>query len=146
MADPGDGLAAVSDHDLTAFVALRDAIRSLFRSEIEAEPPDATAIAVLNTAAASAPLWLELVRERGGYRAELRRPGEPVQGALGTLATDAVQLLVGDRRHLLRACQGPGCVQFYVKDHPRRAWCSPSCGNRARVARHYARGKTSGLA
>jgi predicted RNA-binding Zn ribbon-like protein len=146
ITDPGDGLDAVSDHDLTVLVTLRDAIRSLFRSEIDAQPPDATAIAVLNKAAAMAPPWPELVREHGGYRAELHRSGGPVKGALGALATDAVQLLAGDRRQLLRACRGPGCVQFYVQDHPRRAWCSPSCGNRARVARHYARVQTSELA
>ena len=29
------------------------------------------------------------------------------------------------------------CVQYFVKDHPRREWCSAACGNRARVARHY---------
>ncbi|MGW3040938.1 CGNR zinc finger domain-containing protein [Kitasatospora sp. NPDC001159] len=39
----------------------------------------------------------------------------------------------------LRACHGPGCVQFFVKDHPRREWCGPGCGNRARAARHYHR-------
>ncbi|HEY0690395.1 MAG TPA: CGNR zinc finger domain-containing protein [Kribbella sp.] len=26
-----------------------------------------------------------------------------------------------------------------MKDHPRREWCSTTCGNRARAARHYAR-------
>jgi hypothetical protein len=39
----------------------------------------------------------------------------------------------------LRACQAPGCVLYFVKDHPRREWCSTACGNRARAARHYRR-------
>ena len=33
----------------------------------------------------------------------------------------------------------PGCVLYFIKDHPRREWCSTACGNRARAARHYAR-------
>jgi predicted RNA-binding Zn ribbon-like protein len=33
----------------------------------------------------------------------------------------------------------PNCVLFFIKDHPRREWCSPGCGNRARVAHHYDR-------
>nr|WP_083986585.1 CGNR zinc finger domain-containing protein [Frankia sp. EI5c] len=38
-----------------------------------------------------------------------------------------------------RSCAAPGCPLFFVKHHPRREWCSAACGNRARVARHYAR-------
>jgi hypothetical protein len=40
---------------------------------------------------------------------------------------------------LLRACGAPGCVLMFLKDHPRREWCSNACGNRARQARHYDR-------
>jgi predicted RNA-binding Zn ribbon-like protein len=39
----------------------------------------------------------------------------------------------------LRACGAPGCVLMFVKDHPRREWCSVACGNRARQARLTAR-------
>ena len=39
----------------------------------------------------------------------------------------------------LRACHAPGCVLYFLKDHPRREWCSTACGNRARAARHYRR-------
>ena len=45
----------------------------------------------------------------------------------------------GPHRAELRACHAPGCVLLFLKDHPRRAWCSDACGNRARQARHYAR-------
>ncbi|WP_317183827.1 CGNR zinc finger domain-containing protein [Intrasporangium sp.] len=39
----------------------------------------------------------------------------------------------------MRACYGPGCVLYFVREHTRREWCSAGCGNRARVARHYHR-------
>src|SRR2546429_545268 len=38
-----------------------------------------------------------------------------------------------------RATLALGCVLYFVKDHPRREWCSAACGNRARAARHYSR-------
>ncbi|MYS74029.1 hypothetical protein GTY88_26960, partial [Streptomyces sp. SID5926] len=39
----------------------------------------------------------------------------------------------------LRACHAPRCVRYFLKEHPRQEWCRPSCGNRARVARHQDR-------
>jgi predicted RNA-binding Zn ribbon-like protein len=142
--------SAVSENDLALFVALRDAIRTLIRAEIDGAPADAAAVAVLNRSVMLAPAWPELVREPAGYRVQLRSAVRPVEAALGTLARDAIDLLAGGEVALLRSCQGPGCVQYFLKDHSRRHWCSPACGNRARVARHYARSrgvqsKSSGL-
>jgi predicted RNA-binding Zn ribbon-like protein len=37
------------------------------------------------------------------------------------------------------ACHAPGCVLYFLKTHPRREWCSVTCGNRVRAARHYER-------
>jgi predicted RNA-binding Zn ribbon-like protein len=61
------------------------------------------------------------------------------QIVLGAFAVDAIDLLTGAHRRDLRACGAPGCVLLFLKDHPRREWCSATCGNRARQARHYAR-------
>ncbi|MET9049418.1 CGNR zinc finger domain-containing protein, partial [Streptomyces sp. NPDC004362] len=36
----------------------------------------------------------------------------------------------------------PNCLLFFVKNHARREWCSPTCGNRMRVARHHRRHHT----
>ena len=58
---------------------------------------------------------------------------------LAAFAVDAIELLTGPRRAALRACGAPGCVLLFLKDHPRKEWCSAACGNRARQARHYAR-------
>ncbi|MFD2356647.1 CGNR zinc finger domain-containing protein [Nonomuraea ferruginea] len=32
---------------------------------------------------------------------------------------------------------------YFLRDTPRREWCSAGCGNRARAARHYAKKKTA---
>ncbi|MFI1485060.1 CGNR zinc finger domain-containing protein [Streptomyces sp. NPDC020747] len=49
--------------------------------------------------------------------------------------------LASPDRQRLRACHAPRCVRYFLKDHPRQEWCKPSCGNRARVARHHERHK-----
>ena len=61
----------------------------------------------------------------------------PEERRLGELAAEAVRFFGSDPQ--LRACLAPGCVLYFVKDHPRREWCGPACGNRARAARHYRR-------
>ncbi|MET7639091.1 ABATE domain-containing protein [Streptomyces sp. NPDC005438] len=61
---------------------------------------------------------------------------EPVTAPL---ARAAVAFLTGPERARLRACTAPRCVRYFVQSHGRQAWCKPSCGNRARVARHYRR-------
>lgn len=134
----------VTSADMATFMALRDAIRALIRAEIDAVPPDADALALLNRAAAAVPSWPVLLRQGDRYEVVVRSGGPALATALGALASDAMELLGGDSARALRACQGPGCIQFFVKDHPRRKWCSLSCGNRARVARHYSRHRGDG--
>ncbi|WP_433499694.1 CGNR zinc finger domain-containing protein [Sphaerimonospora sp. CA-214678] len=53
------------------------------------------------------------------------------------LAASAMELLAGPYREKLRTCPAPRCVLYFVKEHPRQEWCSVTCGNRARAARHY---------
>jgi predicted RNA-binding Zn ribbon-like protein len=62
-----------------------------------------------------------------------------VADVLRVLAREGVEALTPPDDLPLRACLAPSCVLYYVQDHPRRAWCSAACGNRARAARHYAR-------
>ncbi|WP_188285939.1 CGNR zinc finger domain-containing protein, partial [Streptomyces sp. CBMA29] len=63
----------------------------------------------------------------------------PADRLAAALARAAVAFLAGPERELLRACPAPRCVRYFVKEHARQEWCKPSCGNRARVARHHAR-------
>jgi predicted RNA-binding Zn ribbon-like protein len=118
--------------------AVTEDARPAALASIEGRSP-ASAARLLNTLSAAAPpiprlRWPE-------QKAELTPPTgarAPVV-AMSAVAGAAVQLLDESRGHLLRACQAPGCVLYFVKDHPRREWCSPSCGNRARAARFYQR-------
>ncbi|XES01431.1 CGNR zinc finger domain-containing protein [Streptomyces sp. S1D4-11] len=55
------------------------------------------------------------------------------------IAHQAVGLFTGPGCDRLRPCLAPNCLLFFVKNHARRECCSPVCGNRVRVARHYRR-------
>jgi predicted RNA-binding Zn ribbon-like protein len=117
-------------------VALRDAIRAVFHACMNSEPPPTDALAVINEAAASAPVWPEL---SPSYELSEHTASEPLCAALATIARATMALLAGPLRAELRACLAPGCVKYFLKDHPRREWCCDHCGNRARAARHYQR-------
>jgi predicted RNA-binding Zn ribbon-like protein len=74
--------------------------------------------------------------------AELRFP----LGLLTPVAVAAVELLAAGDRMRLRQCAAAGCgLWFYdASRNGRRRWCSMArCGNRAKVAAHYRRQRTS---
>jgi len=132
------------------FRELRDGLRGL-AAAVTADPraraagtgtPDvAAAVRAVNAACARAPLWSRLTwaSPPGAPARTLRSAGTGPEAALSWIAEAAVLLFTGPDAGQLRACQGPGCVLYFVRAHPRREWCSAVCGNRARVARHYQR-------
>jgi predicted RNA-binding Zn ribbon-like protein len=126
-------------------VELRGVVRDALQAAADGRRPKPGVLAAINAASARAPRS-PIVRWRSG--------GDPVgaidyHGAnhaslvVGALAADAIELLTGPLRPDLRTCGAPGCVLMFLKDHPRREWCSNACGNRARQARHYQRSRRS---
>jgi len=69
----------------------------------------------------------------------------PVKAAFSTIAADAVELILGERRSRIRTC--PECRLVFVDtSRPgKRRWCSSAsgCGNRAKVREHRARANSS---
>jgi predicted RNA-binding Zn ribbon-like protein len=137
----------VTREDLERARSLRDALRRLAGAVTSgSRGPDGSAIdgiddaiAVVNATASAAPDPPRVRLIDGRLQRHPEMVGPPVAGALSRVAAEAVELLTDSGAPPLGACHGPGCVLFFVKDHPRREWCSPACGNRARVARHYRR-------
>lgn len=127
---------------------LRDALRRL-AAEATEDPRQAAAsgtrelddaVAVLNAAAGETPHWSVLSWAPGGEPSRRTRSGgQAASAAVSAIAEEAVTLFGQDLRHELRACLAPSCVLYFIKNHPRREWCSVSCGSRARSARHYQR-------
>lgn len=125
--------------DVAAFRDLRDAIRAIAGAIVDQRLPDPARVETLNAAVRAASRWPTLVVSDGALTVTERVDGTPTRAALAAIARNAVSIFGGPLRADLRACHAPGCVLFFVKDHPRRAWCSGTCGNRARAARHYQR-------
>jgi len=114
---------------------LRRHVRAVLASALAGVAPPPGSVAALNDAAERAPVS----RRIEGEAAVAVHHGAAEDVLLAAFAADAIELVTGRRRVALRACGAPGCVLMFVKQHPRREWCSAACGNRARQARHYAR-------
>jgi predicted RNA-binding Zn ribbon-like protein len=135
---PAEELARTDDRDLELFLELRGAIREIASDLTKGLSPAHGPVDSLNRAAALAPASpvLTLTAE-GELKKSARSKRDAPQAALSALARDAVDLFSGERRVQLRDCQAPGCYLFFLKDHPRREWCTPACGMRVRAARAY---------
>ncbi|SEG90237.1 Conserved protein containing a Zn-ribbon-like motif, possibly RNA-binding [Actinacidiphila yanglinensis] len=140
---------------LDAAVEVRTALRALFaRAVLPGAPskadagrlPDAgAALERLNAAAARVPVtprlaWPADARPVADCAATGRHPAADLLAA--ALARAGIAFLAGPDSARLRACPAPRCVRYFVQAHARQEWCKPSCGNRARVARHHARHRT----
>jgi predicted RNA-binding Zn ribbon-like protein len=133
----GDRLpSAVDGGRLDDVVALRTAVRDALVAAVEGRAIPDAALSALNRASAASPRSLQLTRR--GSEIRYHAPSD-TDAVLGVLASDTIVLVSGPRAQDLRACGAPGCMLLFLKDHPRREWCSTTCGNRARQARHYAR-------
>ncbi|MFD7686503.1 CGNR zinc finger domain-containing protein [Streptomyces sp. NPDC059781] len=152
---PAAGTFIADENDLTAVLALRAAVRTLFAHAVRPAPPGpadearllplAEALRCLNEAAARTPTVPVLEWAGGAEPVGHRRPVPDGRDDLtAVLAQAAIAFLAGPDRERLRACHAPRCVRYFLKEHPRQEWCKPSCGNRARVARHHERHRRSG--
>ena len=123
------------------FRSLRDAVRALLGATAERRtlPPDA--VALVNDLSAAAPVRVELdatdparpvVRASAG-------PGSPTIAILAGIARSAIEVVGGPDRDRLRRCEAPRCGRFFLAERRGTRWCSPACGNRARVARYHER-------
>ncbi|MEV7891859.1 CGNR zinc finger domain-containing protein [Streptomyces sp. NPDC002817] len=150
---PNAAAYMAGDPELTAVRELRAAVRALFARAVrpgEPSPADAArllpapqAVELLNTAAARTPTVPVLRWADGAEPAVERRAAHGAEELTAVLAQAAIGFLAGPDRERLRACHAPRCVRYFIKEHPRQEWCKPSCGNRARVARHHERHKGS---
>jgi predicted RNA-binding Zn ribbon-like protein len=128
-------------HHLKEVRGLRDTLRELVAAAVAGQRAADAAIETLNRLSRQAPTAPQLGWPPAGQPSVTVQSATADPGAvvLAELARAGIGLLGGPDRQRLRACQAPGCVLFFVKQHPRREWCSQACGNRARAARHYVR-------
>ncbi|MGC4943522.1 CGNR zinc finger domain-containing protein [Kribbella sp. DT2] len=151
---PAGGLTADEPLRLE-IIELRQAVRALFARAVSPAPPSPAdahrlmnadqATARLNVAAAREPVTpqLDWPAEGAPTTQLLSAENDPSVRLVATLARAAIDFLTGPQRLDLRSCTAPRCVRYFVKSHGRQEWCKPSCGNRARAARHYSRHRTA---
>ncbi|MFH9887640.1 CGNR zinc finger domain-containing protein [Streptomyces luteogriseus] len=150
----GGGAGFTADAaQLAAVRELRAAVRALFARAVrpgEPSPADAArlmplaeAVRHLNEAAARTPTVPVLDWPEGAAPLVCPKPVRAADDLAATLAHAVIAFLASPDRDRLRACHAPRCVRYFLKEHPRQEWCKPSCGNRARVARHHQRHKAT---
>jgi predicted RNA-binding Zn ribbon-like protein len=139
-------LDEIADGEAAATVRFVHRLRDALREVLEGGGRDADAVEALDA----------VVGEEGGRLRVTIGASEPVGLAAPTpaaqlrldVALAALDILHHDLR-LVRRCANPVCVLLFLdlSKSGRRRWCSMSvCGNRAKVAAHYARttGRRSG--
>jgi predicted RNA-binding Zn ribbon-like protein len=129
--------ARLLDADADALRALRSAVRGIASAVVAAQRPADNDVDAVNRLAALSPRWTSIAWAADGATTTTQAAGEPTSQVLGALASDAINLFSGADAERLRLCNRPGCVLFFLKDHPRREWCTPACGARVRAARAY---------
>jgi predicted RNA-binding Zn ribbon-like protein len=137
---------SIVDQDLGRVRQLRTAIRAAFIARAMGARPPRAAIAAINDAAALVASMPQLRWDDDGpdKRTAWVQGARPADIALAEIAADAIGTLQGDRGDRLRLCEAHGCNRMFIADHRRRRWCSRTCGDRARVARHYRKRNRSG--
>ena len=138
----GATAAPVSSDDLSAALALREAVFAIIRAMTRSVPPSQADYSAINLAAEADPL-----------RPMLDQTGQigwsgPIGGApaLSTIARDAIDLLGSDIATRVRECENPKCELVFVDFSPpgRRRWCAMGrCGNRAKTKAYRDRNKPS---
>ncbi|OII64415.1 hypothetical protein BJP40_20600 [Streptomyces sp. CC53] len=133
-------LHGVGATDVDCFVMLRDATRRLVDAHVDGRAPDAWDVAQVNRVSSVGRPWPMLRWSGAGRPAALEvSTAPPLVAVQAEVAHGLIALLSGAGAGDVRACRAPGCVFFFDHARSRREWCSTGCGNRARVARHYAR-------
>jgi predicted RNA-binding Zn ribbon-like protein len=122
--------------DLDNARQLRDVIYRLAHAALHNEAVDDTDLDALNDWARTPALAPQLDR-----RLRLQwAPAQAISGALALIACDAVELLSGPDRALIRECAAaPACSLLYLdRSHGRRRrWCQmEKCGSRAKMTKY----------
>jgi predicted RNA-binding Zn ribbon-like protein len=145
----GRGLAApsvrIGDGEVARLAALRAAVREVLTAVADAREPEPGAVAAVNGAAATAPGAPQLSWSGTGLTRDWVTPDPgSFTAALAAIAADAIDVASGPRKELLRRCEAHGCIRVFLREHARRQWCSTTCGDRVRAARHYQRQQAGG--
>ena len=139
---------ALMARDLARIRAVRSALREVARAVAQDRAPNAGALDTINRALHARQV-IELVPAPDGVSVDHRHVGDPVDDALARLADPLVTELTDGRPERIKVCASDTCAWIFydASRTSRRRWCDmATCGNRAKAARHRARGRAASLA
>lgn len=132
--------AEPSEGELAEARRLRGAIELLAMGAMRGEGYNSQALTVVNRLAARPDLPVRL--DAASHPPVVELLSSTVEGALASIARDAVTLFGGPLEQRVKECAADDCALVFV-DTSRpgsRRWCSmQGCGNRAKVARYRTR-------
>jgi len=140
--DPAAAAAAFGDA-----VEVRDAIYRIFSALAAGTSPPPADLERLNRALPDALAGLRIEPREGGFAWSRDDLADSLTAPLRPIVRSAAELLVSGRLDRVRECDGTTCTWLFLDQSRNRSrrWCSmETCGNRAKVRRHYRRRKTEG--
>ena len=118
---------------------LRRIVRTTLYAQAEKDALPLEAISALNWMSSQSPNYPTIGVDASRGNVDLS-PDEYTAFA-GAVTRSAIETAAGPT---LGVCGAPSCGMLFVVGDPRQRWCSSSCGNRARVARHADRVRVAG--
>jgi predicted RNA-binding Zn ribbon-like protein len=125
----------LDDHCLTRFRTVRDAALLILHSAAAGESLPADAVDEINHTVRAASVHRLLTANTREAEHIVAQPDSTL-ALTGHAAAAVVDLIARDDLANLAVCHAPACGQFFHRARPNQRWCSPGCGNRARVDRH----------
>jgi predicted RNA-binding Zn ribbon-like protein len=121
---------------------LRGRLRAMAEALARGEPVPSSSVEAINEALRWTLGPMEVAAAEDGFELRQRTELQEPEQLLGPIAEQAAELLCGTERALVRRCENPGCILYFLDTSRNRSrrWCSmEACGNRAKVAAHYRR-------
>jgi predicted RNA-binding Zn ribbon-like protein len=116
---------------------LRSAVRQLLDAHAKGDVLPRRSMEVINLFATEAPRVDQLVLDgRSLLVVEEVLSEEPASLFFGRVALSTMDVLTTMN---IGVCGAPSCGLFFVAERDDQRWCTNTCGNRARVARHAAK-------
>ncbi|THA65276.1 hypothetical protein E6P78_18480 [Streptomyces sp. A0958] len=126
--------------DVTTALAVRGAVRDLLDAMVDLSVPPQSSLDLV-TGQAQRVQEARVTWPPAGPQLEWPGHMRTMDIISAQVCASATRLLTSPRRDLLRRCPAPSCVLFFTALRTGQQWCSPACGNRARVARHSAKAR-----
>lgn len=129
-------MEAISSAELAEFQVVRDAALAVLHAAAAGGVLPSGPARVINDRVRDTRTVRLLTAEAGSAVHEAAVSASGVSAVVGVCAAAVVDLVAREDLANLAVCHAPGCGQFFHRSRPNQRWCSPGCGNRARVDRH----------